>query len=496
MLAPRALAGLLSWVLSNMVLYHPFQVGSLSLALTARGRRLMLRLVAEDVGFGNPATGFRTTYFVTARRVEAEASVDAPRFASAHWARFVARPAQRRVHAGGLSAMSSGEGYAAETVMPLAKRRRMGPRRAMARAARAFRKALAKGAGLALGAVGANNDVNNTAARTSEDVAVDSQSASLLGVIRVERLQVDGVGLSFEMGELGEFNVNGVTRSVAVGDLLRSRALPADRARWPNRLLVRVARARGLPASDLGGTSDVKLVLTCRHHRHTTAVHYNTLAHLWDETVEWHVTDPSAVLHLGAFDVGMVSKDRLLAQWHTTLKSLVLRHGGELEGWVALRDKRGVKQSHPGVGELQLHVRWSYEEGFAARCPPPPRLSAMEQMEMDSQETAWRIADFQNAKRFLDQGFPYEFDLRALEIDDVHLRMKELFERGSEAAAELDERAAEQAETAQAGDTEKAADAARGDTDDDARSGRRNDVDLHGFGSLTRRNGGLAIRQR
>ena len=473
--APQLLAAGLSWCLTNVVLFHPFSLGCVSLAFTfsAYTGRLYVRLVADDVGFGNPP-GFPTGHFVTARRVEAEASVSLAAFVAAHWRRFVAAPATaaRRARQGlspaddarlraaraktraartqsrsaveamakapltagrtlfaGAIALASSAHAAAWTVTMAVRRVTRGAERVGGRSAMA-----------AVAAVGGGGPPDVDGATAAAQSRARTEEQAFLGCFRIERLQIHGVGLCFETGPGGEFNVNGVTRSVACGDLRRLGVLGHDMTTWPNKVCVHVLRARGLLANDVGGTSDVKLVIQCRHHKVVTAVQYKTLSPLWNQSFELCMADPSAVVHFALYDVGMVSKDKLLAQWHITLKMLLLKHGGKMSGWQTLRDRNGVRYAEPTCGEIDIRLEYVYEEGFVARSPKPPSLSAMAQMDMNSQETAWRIADFQNAKLFLDERFPYLFDIRALEIDDVHFRMKELFARGSEAAAELDER--------------------------------------------------------
>jgi Ca2+-dependent lipid-binding protein len=86
--------------------------------------------------------------------------------------------------------------------------------------------------------------------------------------------------------------------------------IPLDRVeqdpRWPNVLEVQVVRARNLLAMDSNGLSDPYAHVTVRGAKHTTQTKFMTLNPMWkNELFKFHITDPSAVLHVELWDRDM-----------------------------------------------------------------------------------------------------------------------------------------------------------------------------------------------
>jgi hypothetical protein len=152
----------------------------------------------------------------------------------------------------------------------------------------------------------------------------------------------------------------------------------------------------------------------------------------WGEELSVPLIDASAVIHLCVYDG--TAAPTLLGQWMTTLKWLVLdpsncEHSalhvdriGHVSGWFVLSDSKwgGLGQ----CGEIYLRLSWSYRPGLAL--PPPPRLTALEQLSLNSAETTLRLGNPAGVQAVLTH-LPFLLDVRRVTIRDVEFFVKDLF---------------------------------------------------------------------
>ena len=172
---------------------------------------------------------------------------------------------------------------------------------------------------------------------------------------------------------------------------------------------------------------------------------YSYPAYFWGEDLELAISDPSAVLHICVYD-GANTAPTLLGQWMTTLKWLVLdpsncEHSalhvgrdGAVSGWFVLSDaKWGGLGS---CGEVHLRLHWRHAVGLEAPTPLP--LTALEQLSMNSAETALRLGNPAGVQSLL-SGLPFLLDVKRIAIRDVEFFVKDLFmgRRGQVSCAEL-----------------------------------------------------------
>jgi hypothetical protein len=118
----------------------------------------------------------------------------------------------------------------------------------------------------------------------------------------------------------------------------------------------------------------------------------------------------------------------------TTLKWLVLdpsncEHSalhcervGEVAGWFVLSDAKwgGLGQ----CGEIYLKLSWAHVPDLAP--PPPPRLTALEQLSLNSAESALRLGNPAGVQAVLTHT-PFLLDVRRITIRDVEFFVKDLF---------------------------------------------------------------------
>ena len=231
------------------------------------------------------------------------------------------------------------------------------------------------------------------------------------GVFTFESIVLNGLQINFEMYR-GEFNINGFSRDLALGEVRA--ALPrAMRRTPPNTLRVRVASAVGLKRPSINLLTgelgcEPRVVVRARHRRvatrtlrrsplgsqlpqqqqHASAADDGrgdgaggaTPQYVWNEDLVMEdLTDPSTVLHVCVYDDSGAPDGRgssLLGQWVMTLKWLVMEPtwclasslsveaDGTLRGWFVLEDTR--RQGRGECGELLMSLRWSYEEPHAS----------------------------------------------------------------------------------------------------------------------------------
>eukprot|EP00466_Bigelowiella_natans_P012604 jgi/Bigna1/68516/fgenesh1_pg.6_\ len=136
---------------------------------------------------------------------------------------------------------------------------------------------------------------------------------AFLGVADIDHIEFDTVMLNFETHQ-GEFNVNGVTRMIAEGEMAAAvnKQIPPP-FNWPNCLKVRIIRARNLRTHS-GRDPSPRVIVSVRRQKASTLGHQLNTSPLFDETFKFVVTDPSAVLHVAIQSQGMV-KASYIGHW-------------------------------------------------------------------------------------------------------------------------------------------------------------------------------------
>ncbi|KAH8076299.1 hypothetical protein JL721_292 [Aureococcus anophagefferens] len=206
----------------------------------------------------------------------------------------------------------------------------------------------------------------------------------------------------------------------------------------------------------------------------------------WDEELTpIRLKDPSTVIHVMVHDEELFLHNKLLGQWIITAKWLAMdprachaydverAEPGVLEGWFPLSDAAWERRG--AVGFVKLKLKWSYDDagpfkdwnpllytGAAPKkksvfpviptTPRPsearddddedhvasPRLTALEQLTAQSDETNLKLGSTRNVRAML-ETFPFWFAVRAVAVTGVDFWLKDLFagttgtgERGSQ----------------------------------------------------------------
>ncbi|XP_058790491.1 multiple C2 and transmembrane domain-containing protein isoform X2 [Phymastichus coffea] len=185
---------------------------------------------------------------------------------------------------------------------------------------------------------------------------------------RLWRELEDGAGNIFLL-----LTISGTTASETISDLAVHEETPQERAlliqkyslantlqrpRDVGHLTVKVYRAQGLAAADLGGKSDPFCVLELINARLQTQTEYKTLAPNWQKIFTFNVKDINSVLEVTVFDEDRDHKVEFLGKVAVPL--LKIRNGEKR--WYALKDKKlrcRAKGNNPQI-LLELTVVWNY----------------------------------------------------------------------------------------------------------------------------------------
>ncbi|KAH0560827.1 multiple C2 and transmembrane domain-containing protein isoform X2 [Cotesia glomerata] len=177
----------------------------------------------------------------------------------------------------------------------------------------------------------------------------------------------DGAGSIFLL-----LTISGTTASETISDLAAHEETPQERGRVEDRyslwnslqrprdvghLTVKVYRAQGLAAADLGGKSDPFCVLELVNSRLQTQTEYKTLAPNWQKIFTFNVKDINSVLEVTVYDEDRDHKVEFLGKIAIPLLKI---WNGE-KRWYALKDKklRGrAKGNFPQI-LLELRVVWN-----------------------------------------------------------------------------------------------------------------------------------------
>jgi hypothetical protein len=222
-------------------------------------------------------------------------------------------------------------------------------------------------------------------------------------------------------------------------------------AKMPNKLEVTILRARELVARDRNiftgkRSSDPKIMIKLRDRTVSTVTRYNTTKPMFNETFDFHVTDPSTVLHIVAADEDLTKAD-FLGQWIMTLKYLIVdptychrvdhdfsvereENGVTIKGWFPLMSRHWDKLGQRGA--VEMRVRWYYNPMLGPNYFI--KRSALASLDENSKETHLRMGNKSRVKRMLNK-IPVLFNVHRVSFNNVHFFLQDLF-RGSEGAAE------------------------------------------------------------
>lgn len=130
-----------------------------------------------------------------------------------------------------------------------------------------------------------------------------------------------------------------------------------QRIRDVGHLTVKVYRAQGLAAADLGGKSDPFCVLELVNSRLQTQTEYKTLAPNWQKIFTFNVKDINAVLEVTVYDEDRDHKVEFLGK--VAIPLLKIRNGEKR--WYALKDKklRGRAKGNCPQILLEMTVMWN-----------------------------------------------------------------------------------------------------------------------------------------
>ncbi|XP_023248407.1 multiple C2 and transmembrane domain-containing protein [Copidosoma floridanum] len=184
---------------------------------------------------------------------------------------------------------------------------------------------------------------------------------------RLWRELEDGAGSIFLL-----LTISGTTASETISDLAAHEDTPRERSQMIQRyalantlqrirdvghLTIKVYRAQGLAAADLGGKSDPFCVLELVNSRLQTQTEYKTLAPNWQKIFTFNVKDINSVLEITVYDEDRDHKVEFLGK--VAIPLLKVRNGEKR--WYALKDKKlrcRAKGNSPQI-LLELTVVWN-----------------------------------------------------------------------------------------------------------------------------------------
>ncbi|XP_025152506.1 multiple C2 and transmembrane domain-containing protein isoform X4 [Harpegnathos saltator] len=184
---------------------------------------------------------------------------------------------------------------------------------------------------------------------------------------RLWRELEDGSGNIFLL-----LTISGTTASETISDLAAHEDTPFERVQLVQRysilntlqkirdvghLTVKVYRAQGLAAADLGGKSDPFCVLELVNARLQTQTEYKTLAPNWQKIFTFNVKDINSVLEVTVYDEDRDHKVEFLGK--VAIPLLKIRNGEKR--WYALKDKklRGRAKGNCPQILLEMTVVWN-----------------------------------------------------------------------------------------------------------------------------------------
>ncbi|XP_032671978.1 multiple C2 and transmembrane domain-containing protein isoform X2 [Odontomachus brunneus] len=195
---------------------------------------------------------------------------------------------------------------------------------------------------------------------------------------RLWRELEDGSGNIFLL-----LTISGTTASETISDLAAHEDTPLERVQLIQRysilntlqrvrdvghLTVKVYRAQGLAAADLGGKSDPFCVLELVNARLQTQTEYKTLAPNWQKIFTFNVKDINSVLEVTVYDEDRDHKVEFLGK--VAIPLLKIRNGEKR--WYALKDKklRGRAKGNCPQILLEMTVMWNIFRACARTLNP------------------------------------------------------------------------------------------------------------------------------
>ncbi|XP_076374762.1 multiple C2 domain and transmembrane region protein isoform X2 [Megalopta genalis] len=177
--------------------------------------------------------------------------------------------------------------------------------------------------------------------------------------------------------------ISGTTASETISDLAAHEDTPREREQLYQRysvlntlqrvrdvghLTVKVFRAQGLAAADLGGKSDPFCVLELVNARLQTQTEYKTLAPNWQKIFTFNVKDINSVLEVTVYDEDRDHKVEFLGR--VAIPLLRIRNGEKR--WYALKDKklRGRAKGNAPQILLEMNVVWNVFRACARTLNP------------------------------------------------------------------------------------------------------------------------------
>lgn len=133
-------------------------------------------------------------------------------------------------------------------------------------------------------------------------------------------------------------------------------------------MTVKVYRAQGLAAADLGGKSDPFCVLELGNARLQTQTEYKTLSPCWQKIFTFNIKDINNVLEITVYDEDRDHKVEFLGK--IALPLLRIKNGEKR--WYALKDKKlrsRAKGNWPQI-LLEIWVIWNPIRGFITTINP------------------------------------------------------------------------------------------------------------------------------
>ncbi|XP_046744360.1 multiple C2 and transmembrane domain-containing protein isoform X3 [Diprion similis] len=191
----------------------------------------------------------------------------------------------------------------------------------------------------------------------------------------------DGAGSVFLL-----LTISGTTASETISDLAAHEETPQEKSLLLQRysllktfqrpqdvghLTVKVFRAQGLAAADLGGKSDPFCVLELVNARLQTQTEYKTLAPNWQKIFTFNVKDINSVLEVTVYDEDRDHKVEFLGKVAIPLLRI---HNGE-KRWYALKDKklRGRAKGNSPQILMEMTVIWNPLRACARTLNPKER---------------------------------------------------------------------------------------------------------------------------
>ncbi|KYM95768.1 Multiple C2 and transmembrane domain-containing protein 1 [Cyphomyrmex costatus] len=184
---------------------------------------------------------------------------------------------------------------------------------------------------------------------------------------RLWRELEDGSGNIFLL-----LTISGTTASETISDLAMHEETPVEQAQLVQRysvtntlqrirdvghLTIKVYRAQGLAAADLGGKSDPFCVLELVNSRLQTQTEYKTLTPNWQKIFTFNVKDINSVLEVTVYDEDRDHKVEFLGR--VAIPLLKIRNGEKR--WYVLKDKklRGRAKGNCPQILLEMTVIWN-----------------------------------------------------------------------------------------------------------------------------------------